>query len=103
MTTFMKNGVDIYMPEMDRTAELKMERFAEFMDKFPSTSRNIFAASRHQSGAIKPCGDGSFDVKSTELNTEKGLKTRHFRELEVFFRLSDFFVFGGCCPGENEG
>ena len=54
MTTFMKNGVDIYMPEMDRTAELKMERFAEFMDKFPSISRNIFATSRHQSGAIKP-------------------------------------------------
>jgi hypothetical protein len=54
MTTFMKDGVDIYMPEMDRTAELKMERFAEFMDKFPSISRNIFATSRHQSGATKP-------------------------------------------------
>lgn len=64
MTTFMKDGVDIYMPEMDRTAELKMERFAEFMDKFPSISRNIFATSRHQSGATKPhrvrvpCGKG---------------------------------------------
>lgn len=60
MTTFMKDGVDIYMPEMDRTAELKMERFAEFMDKFPSISRNIFATSRHQSGATKPCGNGDF-------------------------------------------
>ena len=64
MTTFMKDGVDIYMPEMDRTAELKMERFAEFMDKFPSISRNIFATSRHQSGATKPRRDGSIDVKS---------------------------------------
>ena len=49
------------------------------------------------------CGDGCVDVKNTELNTKKGLKIKDFRELEVFFRLSDFFVFGGCCPGENEG
>ena len=31
------------------------------------------------------CGDGSFDVKSTEVNTEKGLKTRRFREFGVHF------------------
>lgn len=49
------------------------------------------------------CGVRSVDVKSTEVNTEKGLKTRHFRELEVFFRLSDFFILQGCCLGENEG
>lgn len=38
----------------------------------------------------KSCGVRSIDVESTELNTEKGLKIKHFRELEVFFRLSDF-------------
>ena len=31
------------------------------------------------------CGVRSVDVKSTEVNTEKGLKTRHFRELGVRF------------------
>ena len=71
MTTFMKDGVDIYMPEMDRTAELKMERFAEFMDKFPSISRNIFATSRHQSGATKPRRDGGIDVKGKRLSVRK--------------------------------
>jgi hypothetical protein len=45
----------------------------------------------------------SLDVKSTEVNTEKGLKTRHFRELGVLFRLSDFFVLGCLQPGRNEG
>ncbi len=40
------------------------------------------------------CEDGSIYVKSTEVNTENGLKTRHFRELGVLFRLSDFFVSG---------
>ena len=45
----------------------------------------------------------SLDVKSTEVNTEKGLKTRHFRELGVLFRLSDFFVLGCLQPGIIEG
>ena len=68
MTTFMKDGVDIYMPEMDRTAELKMERFAEFMDKFPSISRNIFATSRHQSGAIEPeCSEWMSTASTYEI------------------------------------
>ena len=49
------------------------------------------------------CGVRSVDVKSTEVNTEKGLKTRHFRELGVLFRLSDFFVLGCLQPGEIEG
>lgn len=40
------------------------------------------------------CGVRSIVVKSTELNTEKGLKIKHFREMEVFFRLSDFCVLG---------
>ena len=31
MTTFMKDGVEISMPPMDRSTEIKMERFAEFM------------------------------------------------------------------------
>lgn len=31
------------------------------------------------------CGVRSLDVKSTEVNTEKGLKARHFRELRVRF------------------
>ena len=31
------------------------------------------------------CGDGSIDVKSTELNTEKGLKIRHFRAMAYCF------------------
>jgi len=45
----------------------------------------------------------SLDVKSTEVNTEKGLKTRHFRELGVLFRLSDFFVLGIWQPNKTEG
>ena len=45
----------------------------------------------------------SIAVKSTELNTEKGLKIKDFRELEVFFRLSDFFVLGCLQPGIIEG
>ena len=45
----------------------------------------------------------SIAVKSTELNTEKGFKIKDFRELEVFFRLSDFLILQGCCFGENEG
>lgn len=45
----------------------------------------------------------SLDVKSTEVNTEKGLKTRHFRELGVLFQLSDFFVLERLLPGEIEG
>ena len=31
MTTFMKDGVEISMPPMDKTARLNMERCAEFM------------------------------------------------------------------------
>ena len=31
MTTFTKNGVEISMPPMDKTAKLNMERCAEFM------------------------------------------------------------------------
>lgn len=45
----------------------------------------------------------SIAVKSTEMNTEKSVKTRHFRELEVFFRLSDFFVMGDLLPRKIEG
>lgn len=33
----------------------------------------------------EPCGVRSLDVKSTEVNTKKVLKTRHFRELGVRF------------------
>lgn len=54
----------------------------------------IFARSNNSNNnscnPIVPCGVRSIDVESTELNTEKGLKIKHFRELEVFFRLSDF-------------
>ena len=81
MTTFMKDGVDIYMPEMDRTAELKMERFAEFMDKFPSISRNIFATSRHQSGATKPRGDCGVTAKKELVEI---LEFTHFFEHYTF-------------------
>ena len=49
------------------------------------------------------CRVRSLDVKSTEVNTEKGLKTRHFRELGVLFQLSDFFVLERLLPGEIEG
>ena len=42
------------------------------------------------------CGDGMFDVKGTELNAEKGLKIKHFRELEVFFRLSEILAYPLC-------
>ena len=52
---------------------------------------------------LDTCRVRSIAVKSTELNTEKGLKIKDFRELEVFFRLSDFFILQGCCFGENEG
>ena len=31
MTTFMKDGVEISMPPMDKTARLNMERCAKFM------------------------------------------------------------------------
>lgn len=31
MTTFMKDGVEISMPPMDKTARLNMERCAEFI------------------------------------------------------------------------
>ena len=34
---------------------------------------------------IITCGDGSVDVKSTEMNIEKGLKIRRFRELKLNF------------------
>ncbi len=50
-----------------------------------------------------PCRVRSLDVKNTKVNTEKGLKTRHFRELGVLFRLSDFFVLGCLQPGIIEG
>lgn len=40
--------------------------------------------------------DGSIDVKGTELNAEKGLKIKHFRELEVFFRLSEILAYTLC-------
>ena len=46
------------------------------------------------------CGDGGIDVKGTEVNTKKGLKTRRFRELGVFsgFRI---FSFWGACSQEK--
>ncbi len=31
MTTFTKNGVEVSMPPMDKTAKLNMERCADFM------------------------------------------------------------------------
>lgn len=52
---------------------------------------------------IEPRGVYSFDIKSTELNTKKGLKIKLFRKLEVFFRPSNFCVFRGYDLGENEG
>lgn len=45
----------------------------------------------------------SIAVKSTEVNTEKGLKTRRFRELGVLFRLSDFFILGCLQQREIKG
>ena len=53
--------------------------------------------------ALMACGVRSIAVKSSEVNTEKGLKTRHFRELEVLFRLSDFLVSWYLLPGEKIG
>lgn len=43
----------------------------------------------------------SIAVKSTEVNTEKGLKTRRFRELGVLFRLSDFFIVHTVVKGDT--
>ena len=43
----------------------------------------------------------SLDVKNTEVNTEKDLKTRRFRELGVLFRLSDFLL--GFKPVQHSG
>lgn len=40
---------------------------------------------RHRLKRLVPCGVRSIAVKSTELNTEKGLKIKHFRELGVRF------------------
>ena len=51
---------------------------------------------------IRTCGVRSVDVKSTEVNAEKGLKTRRFQEL-VFFLLLDFFVYGLLLPSKIEG
>ena len=45
-----------------------------------------------------PCGDGSVDVKGIELNTEKCLKIRCFRESEFVARqvpVPGFFHFTG--------
>jgi len=45
----------------------------------------IWTSFRHQNQASEACGVRSIAVKSTELNTEKDLKIRHFRELGVRF------------------
>lgn len=58
---------------------------------------------RRTSCCIEPCGDGSIDVKSTELNIEKGLKTRRFKELGVRFLSA---LLDNKCPfpcDENKG
>ena len=57
----------------------------------------------YSSSATDTCGVRSIAVKSSEVNTEKGLKTRHFRQLEVLFRLSDFLGSWYLLPGEKIG
>lgn len=47
-------------------------------------NENMFIVKRHIP-MNRACGVRSLDVKSTEVNTKKILKTRHFRELGVRF------------------
>lgn len=42
------------------------------------------------------CGVSSIAVKGTEVNSVNGLKIKHFRELEVFFRLSEILAYTLC-------
>lgn len=44
----------------------------------------------------EPCGDGGIAVKGTEVNRVNSLKIKHFRELEVFFRLSEILAYPLC-------
>ena len=65
-------------------------------------NENMFIVKRHIP-MNRAFGMRSLDVKSTEVNTKKVLKTRHFRELGVLFRLSDFFVSRCLLPGKSKG
>ena len=38
------------------------------------------------------CGDGMFDVKGTELNAEKGLVTKCFREIKFILSFSEILA-----------
>lgn len=55
------------------------------IDMFPQTSdiwlkiHRYVPILRHQSGRIEPCGDGSIDVKGTEVNSVNSLKIKHLR------------------------
>lgn len=56
----------------------------ERVDNFPKTTElSLFNC--YPSYMLGTCGVRSLDVKSTEVNTKKILKTRHFRELGVRF------------------
>ena len=45
------------------------------VDKFPHTEKGI----RRTCYPLVPCGDGSFVVKGTEVNSEKWLRIKYFR------------------------
>jgi len=51
------------------------------VDMFPRTD----VLKWHSFCPLKPCGVRSLDVKSTEVNTEKGLKTRHLQAKVYWF------------------
>ena len=45
----------------------------------------VFAHRVEDTDELSTCEDSSIAVNGTELNSEKGLKTRHFRELGILF------------------
>ena len=94
------NGEEFKTPR--KNASSKNKRIGKDSSDLSSyTNNHLDKSCSHTSDAARRVR--SIAVKSTELNTEKGLKIKDFRELEVFFRLSDFFILQGCCFGENEG
>ena len=45
--------------------------------------KETYQNTRHQSKPVISCGDGSIDVKSTEVRTANGLEIKGFREFGV--------------------
>lgn len=60
------------------------------VDKFPHTEKGI----RRTCYPLVPCGDGSFVVKGTEVNSEKWLRIKYFWTFEYpLVGCSDIQIF----------